>query len=144
MQLTAVCPPGRSFRAKPTLVGDVPCSKGEQGSKGSGTNQPRHGGSSICHVSPDVVPRPDGSWDGFPQRTPSCQPGLAPPTRVASSKPWLITPLRHSACSASLIIPIWLSSWAQSKNHLGGSSVARARVKDAISLPSSSAAVQPA
>lgn len=80
MQLTAVCPPGRSFRAEPTLEGDVPCLKGEQGSNGSGTNQPRHGGSSFCHVSPDLVPRPDGSWDSFPQRIPSCQPGLAPPT----------------------------------------------------------------
>ena len=76
-------------------------------------------------------------------RVPSCQPGLAPPTKAASSTPGLMTPPHHAACWASLMIPIWLSSGAKNKNHPGwggGCSVARGRgVKDATQLPTSSA-----
>lgn len=52
------------------LEGGVMGSKGEQDGRGSGTHQPRYD-SSIYHVSPDSVPRPERmSWDGFPREPP--------------------------------------------------------------------------
>ena len=48
---------GGALRTKPQPPeGDVTCLKGEQGSHGSETHQPRHDGS-MCHVGPDSVPR---------------------------------------------------------------------------------------
>lgn len=69
--------PGRALGAEPTLEGDVPGVRGEQGGNVSGTHRPRQDGS-IYHVSPDPVPRPERRSWGCSSQSPFVPAGPGP------------------------------------------------------------------